>query len=173
MKLSSTRSLEEIKVVLKDPQSSGIDPVYWVFSEIGGQWNNMTILPPGKLGQEFTKTFGHYHTAQIDENYHFLSGEGVILLQKKNGKQISEVVLVRVKAGDTVTITPEWGHSISNTGTEPLVALDDWAIGHGPADYKEIKEYGGMAYFLTGEEVEPNPRYSNLPQPEWKDSAEL
>src|SRR3989338_10750482 len=105
MELSVARTLEDLKPVLLDPNCVGPKTVYWVFnkSTIDVKWENMTIITPGLLGKELPKTYGHYHGTNIDEIYAEVSGEGILLLQKKivmNGNfvydEVSEVLLVKV-----------------------------------------------------------------------------
>ncbi len=190
MKIGSTRTLEENREVLKDPDSVGPDPVYWVFSGIETvPWDNMTVFAPGRYtstslstngGGEYPKTFGHYHPEDSkDEVYTVIHGDGIFVMQKKffdeNGQwvenKVSEVVLIFAKHGDEVVIKPEWGHSWSNVGDDPLITSDNWIWGHTPADYEVIGKMHGMAYYLIEEagapKAVPNPNYADLPEPQW------
>jgi len=95
VKLSLIRDLKSLRLVLKDPEAVGPDPAYWVFSEIGGLWNNITLIAPGNYNGEFPKTFGHYHETHVNEKIHVIEGKGVMLLQKRlveNGNPISEKI---------------------------------------------------------------------------------
>lgn len=186
MKLGSIRTLEGLKPVLKDPNSTGPDPVYWVFYEVSTlKWANNTIIAPGKLGSEFCKTFGHYHPEDTpDEIYHVVSGEGVLQLQKKhfeNGQltpeKVEQVFLIKAKPGDEIVIKKEFGHSWSNIGETPLIQFDNWRSGHSPDDYKPIESLHGMAYYLIEDSGAvkslANPNYVNPPQPKWITPQEL
>lgn len=185
MKLSTTKDLENLRPVLKDPHSLGPDPVYWVFSGVSkDKWANVTIIVPGKLGTEYLKTFGHYHGVSVNETYHVVYGEGTLLMQKKHledGKwipeMVDEVLLVRAKAFDEVVITPEYGHSWSNVGRGPLIFFDNWREEHTPADYEEIKRLQGLAYYLIEEGDQPKPvpnsNYRDLPEPIWLTAEEF
>lgn len=189
MKLSSVRSLNEIKYVLKDILSSGPDPVYWVFSDMPGEWVNMTVISPGCFTsvdgvEEYPKTFGHYHGSTEDETYRLELGTGILLLQRKHlednqwipGK-VDEVLLIKAKPGDEIKITSQWGHSWSNIGQQPLVSFDNWRSGHSPSDYEEIEKLQGMAYYFVSDQGEvkavANPRYQDLPQPVWLTAEEF
>ncbi|MCL5004277.1 MAG: hypothetical protein M1352_03315 [Patescibacteria group bacterium] len=178
MRLNVTRTLDDLRPVLLDPKTDGPETVYWVFGKasLDVTWENMTIITPGFLGKELPKTFGHYHGTNIDEIYAEVSGQGILLLQKKiarNGKfvpdEVSEALLVRVSQGEKITIKPEYGHSWSNIGPRPFITYDNWKAGHSPSDYEVIKDLHGMAYYLTkdGDTIVPvpNPNYKNLPQP--------
>lgn len=172
MKVLSRRSLDKLRPVLLDQSANGPDPVYEVYTDIEEPgWVNKTIIQPGRLGQEFPKTFGHYHSAIVDETYRLVEGEGILLLQKKTTNQIEQVVLIKAKPGDEIVITPEWGHSWSNIGEIPLVSYDDWSSGHSPTDYQDIEDHKGMAYYLIEEDGEikavKNSNYDSLPEPIW------
>lgn len=185
MKLGSVRDLSGLRAVLKDPSSLGPDPVYWVYSEIAdGRWANLTVIAPGRFTDEYPKTFGHYHGSAVNETYHLIEGEGVLLLQKKHfegGKwipeKVDEVILIKAKPGDEILITPEWGHSWSNLGEGPLLSFDDWRSGHSPFDYEDIKSLQGLAYYLIEEngrvKAVPNPKYVDLPEPKWLNAQEF
>lgn len=190
MRLGSVRDLIGIAPVLMDPEAKGPDPVYFVFNGISdqaggdGKWTNMTVMAAGKLGEEYPKTFGHYHGSKNLETYRVLSGEGILQLQKKFYDQkmwvtekCSEVWLIKAKAGDELTIDPEFGHNWSNTSNLPLVLIDNWTMGHDPSDYVMIERLQGMAYYLINEEGEvkakPNPKYKDLPEAKWVDADEF
>lgn len=187
MKLASSRSLEELRPVLKDPNSSGPDPVYWVFSEVdaANKWLNMTVISTGRLGNEFPKTFGHYHGDPIPEIYQRVGGQGILVLQKKHfehgiwvPEKVEEVLLVKTLEGDEITVTAEYGHSWSNSGDVPLIFFDNWKSRHSPSEYEMIKELAGLAYYLVDDngpaspagrqpKAVPNPNYVGLPEPIW------
>ncbi len=186
MKLKSIRTKEELDPVLMSPEEEGPDVAYWVFSEIngGGQWENMTVLSHGKYGNEFVKTFGHYHNDPHTETYRVVSGRGLLILQKKHfgdgsmvPNKIDKFVIVNLTPGDEVVITQEWGHSLINVGNEPLITMDNWTHGHTPADYDQIEQLHGMAYYMIQKngnaDIEPNPNYYDLPNPEFMSPAEF
>ncbi|MBI4028868.1 MAG: hypothetical protein HY376_00675 [Candidatus Blackburnbacteria bacterium] len=181
MNLASTRTLESLRPVLQEPEAKGPNPVYKVFNDLDEHlkdqgWINQTIIEPGKIGEEYTKTFGHYHSHPRDERYRVESGEGVLILQKGKPDMVGEVLLVRAKAGDEILITPEYGHSWSNIGDKKLVLVDNWKDGHSPGDYQPIEDYQGMAYYLVDQDSPtaiPNPTYKNLPAPQWINAIEL
>lgn len=186
MKLASSRELAKQKEVLRDPTTSGPDPVYWVFNEVSeSDWANITITQTGLYGDEYPKTYGHYHLSTApDETYLILEGEGVMQLQRKhieNGvlvpEKVDEVFLVRAKAGDTVVIKNDLGHSWSNVGKTPLISYDNWRMGHTPDEYLPIQQMHGMAYYLVEEDGEvkahANPNYNSLPEPKWVTAEEF
>ena len=180
MKLTVARALSDLRPVLMDSTASGSDVVYWVFAEISQEkFADLTVIAAGKIGREFPKTFGHYHQVDVLETYKLISGNGILVLQKKtsNPKTVSEVLLVRASQGDEIVIPPEYGHSWSNVGVEPLLLADDWRSGHTPADYQVMAELHGLAYYLTGtsQNILPvaNQNYLDLPPFKWITTADL
>lgn len=188
MLLKSTRTLKEMVPVLSNAnlgdQASFDAPVYWVFSNVSKFWENMTLIAPGEYNGEFPKTFGHYHSSTTTERYKLLSGKGILLMQKRKfvdddwvSDELEKIYFVEFLQGDELDITKEWGHSWSNIGNEPLVTLDNWRDGHTPEDYQPIEELGGMGYFLVknneGANFIPNPKYKDLPKPEWVSAQEF
>lgn len=174
MKLSSERSLTEMKPVLLDKTVSGENTVYWVFSQLGGKWENLTVIAPGNYGDEYTKTFGHYHGTEVPEKYQVASGLGVLVLQTRN---LDKILAIEMRTGDEIVITPQWGHAFVNIGTDPLMLLDDWRSGHSTYDYEQIEKMEGMAVYVVGDNVEhrlfPNPKYNLNSKPKWVSLAEF
>ena len=169
-----SRTILDLKPVLLDQNAEGPSIVY-IVEPVTEPWVNKTIIQPGRLGKEYTKTFGHYHTVTAKpELYKVEAGEGVLILQKKH---VDQVLLVRANAGDTVLITSEYGHSWSNVGTSALVLLDNWAYGHSYEDYAFIKKHKGMAYYLIEDNGKPKPvknvNYVDTLKPIWATPDQL
>jgi glucose-6-phosphate isomerase len=77
---------------------------------------DMTVIPPGVICGEYVKTKGHYHPTAPDgtgypELYQVIEGEAHYLLQKED---LSDVVVVHAKAGESVFIPPGYGHVTIN-----------------------------------------------------------
>lgn len=156
-----------------DPNASGPDPVYQVFSQLGDHfWINKTVIAVQKLGLEFAKTMGHYHQVNENETYYVAQGSGVLILQND-----SEVFLVKAGVGDRVVIKKEFGHNWANVGGGELVLFDNWGVPHLPTDYAWVEIEHGMAYYLVEENEEikavANPYYVKLPEPVWLTAEEL
>ncbi|OGC76136.1 hypothetical protein A2619_02140 [candidate division WWE3 bacterium RIFOXYD1_FULL_39_9] len=182
MKLKSSRPFSELSEILYNPSAKdGPEIAYWVFSEISkGKWENMTVTSAGFYGDEFTKTYGHYHGTNVVENYLLVSGKGVLQLQKKIVEnetvvenRVESVYMVQFeKPGEKISIPYEFGHSFSNVGNEPLVTFDDWRSGHTDHDYEIIQKQKGLCYYLLRDEhagikLVPNPNYTQHPKPIW------
>jgi glucose-6-phosphate isomerase len=154
-----------------------------VFSKIADDpWENLTILSPGRLGKEYPKTYGHYHSHDASvETTMILSGSAAYLVQEKyfnktgsnSGEwvknKVRTVILVKAEKDDIIKVMPNWAHSTSNLGSGPLVTTDDWKSGHTTSDYQVIKDLKGLAYYLIEEDGKfgfvKNPNYVDLPVP--------
>lgn len=97
-----------------------------------------TIMAPGKVGDEFFMTRGHFHERrECGETYYTQSGEGILLLQSRDGL----VRTVEMKPGICAFIPPDWAHRSINTGKEKLVFVWHCATDAGH-EYGEILEKG-------------------------------
>jgi len=97
-----------------------------------------TTMYPGDIGGECYMTRGHFHVRRdMGEVYYTQSGEGLLLLESRDGESRT----VEMKPGVCAYIPPDWGHRSINTGSEPLVFV--WvcnpAAGH---DYGDILSRG-------------------------------
>lgn len=97
-----------------------------------------TIMMPGKVGDEFYLTRGHFHLRkECGEAYYTQSGEGLLLLESRDG----ETRTVEMKPGVCAFIPPEWAHRSINTGKDKLVFVWFCATDAGH-DYGTIKDRG-------------------------------
>lgn len=164
----SIRKLTEMREVLQDPTAAGPEEVYFM---IRGK-PNITVLVPGKLGEEFCKTYGHYHFHDEPEHYKVLHGEGIFLFQKKgeNEAAIEDVQIKKVKAGETVEVPKGYAHLMINTGNEFLITADDAPTDAETKmnDYEPIRKMQGFCYYIVEENGEmkfiKNPRYKKVPE---------
>ena len=117
-----------------------------------------TTMMPGRVGDEYFMTRGHYHARQDrGEIYYTQSGEGILLLHSRDG-QTREVGM---KPGVCAFIPPDWAHRSVNTGKSRLVFV--WCCsqdaGH---DYAEIASKGMRKLVVAKEDAAaciPNPRF--------------
>ncbi len=122
----------------------GDDPLHYeVFGvsvpEEGGHLSYcISKLQPGRVGEEFFMTKGHYHeVAETAEIYLCLRGEGLMLMKTKGGRCEVE----RMSRGVLVYAPPCWAHRSVNTGDEPLVSLCVYPAEAGH-NYGDIVEEG-------------------------------
>lgn len=117
-----------------------------------------TRILPGRVGDEYHMTKGHYHARREQGEVYFgLSGRGMLLLQTEDGAT-SELELV---AGSAAYIPPYWAHRTVNIGAEDFVFLSVWLAEAGH-DYGTIERDGFRALVVRrgGQPaVIDNPKY--------------
>jgi glucose-6-phosphate isomerase, archaeal len=120
------------------------DPVIYSFGERVLPEENghlqlaSTVIYPGKVGEEYFMTKGHYHRRpDTSEVYLGLEGEGILLMQTVDGDFSSLVI----KPGTVAYIPPFWGHRMVNTERVPFVffAVYPGDSGH---NYGDIEKTG-------------------------------
>lgn len=162
-----TRTRQELKDVLMDPQAPGVKEPYFVIRGEGGQ--NITVLTPGLNGQEFNKTHGHFHNYQGIEIYHVVYGQGVLMIQRNDeGGEAKEVKIVSLRPGMTVEIPIGYGHALANVGKTYLVVIDNSPNIPNAHNLEPVKEKHGLAYYIVDKRgevgFESNPHYKLHPQ---------
>lgn len=98
-----------------------------------------TIIYPGKVGNEFYMTKGHYHQKNAGEVYQGLRGNGILLLQNRKG----EFRNIEMGKGSLVYIPPEWAHRSVNIGDELFIYYFVYPSNSGH-DYETIRRTGFM-----------------------------
>ena len=97
-----------------------------------------SILYPGKVGDEYFMTKGHFHTILATaEVYYTLSGRGAMMMETPEG----EVQLVEMKPGEAVYVPPRWAHRTINTSDVPMVSFFVFRSDAGH-DYGTIEQKG-------------------------------
>lgn len=140
-----TRKLSDLEGLFKDQQSySGMlaedNPVIYQVYEIrvpeeeGHLLSCTTVIYPGKVGNEYFFTKGHYHVKEDRaEIYTCLQGEGYLLMTTREGGSRS----VAMKPGTSAYIPPYWSHRTLNSGRTPFVFHGVWP-GDAGHDYDSI-----------------------------------
>jgi glucose-6-phosphate isomerase len=98
-----------------------------------------SITYPGKVGDEYFMTKGHFHEVRdTAEIYYCLSGQGYMLMENTEG----DVQIERFFAGRAVYVPRGYAHrSINVSPTEPLVTFFAFP-GHAGHDYGSIESKG-------------------------------
>ncbi len=117
-----------------------------------------TVIYPGRVGDEYHMTKGHYHEKRDrSEMYVGLGGAGYLVLQAEDGT----VRGVPMEKGTIAYVPPCWAHRTVNTGEVPFVFLAVWP-GDAGHDYHTIEQLG-FARLLVERDGQPvfvgNPRY--------------
>ena len=132
------------------------DPIVYTFCEKnlpekdGHLQLASTSVYPGKVGEEYFMTKGHYHkrpdTAEV---YLGLEGEGCLLMQTPEGKFTS----LEIRPGTVAYIPPYWGHRMVNTGSHPFIffAVYPGDAGHNYGDIEKT----GFAKILVERDGKP------------------
>lgn len=165
----TTRTLTDLKGLFADPDAEQRllpqNPlIYEVFEAtdnpaVAGQLRySTTVLRPGKVGDEYFMTKGHYHAlGDRTELYYGLQGEGYLLLQTPEG----EINVQPMTPGVAAFVPPYWGHRTINVGTENFVFLAVYPADAG-YDYATIAERGFASIVVERDghpQLIPNPRY--------------
>ena len=119
-----------------------------------------TILYPGKVGNEYFMTKGHYHKKlETAEVYFCIKGHGYILMDDHEG----DVEIQEMKPGTTVYVPPGYAHrSINISKTEPFIMFFAFRADAGH-DYKTI-ETKGFRKLVIEREGKP----TLIENPKWK-----
>ena len=97
-----------------------------------------SICYPGKVGDEYFMTKGHFHTIlDTAEVYYTLSGEGFMMTENPEG----DVKLHRLEPGQAVYVPKRWAHRSINTGEKPLITFFVFR-GDAGHDYGTIEDKG-------------------------------
>ena len=117
-----------------------------------------TIIYPGKVGDEYHMTKGHFHeTDDQPEIYHCVQGVGILQMMTLEGEYVSASWIK-----DTIThIPPQYAHRVINTGSTPLVFVASFHIAAGHL-YHPI-ETKGFKYIVIEKDGKPlevlNPKW--------------
>ena len=149
---SSSRSLQQVAKIFEDQEAlKSMDPsqivyevsVYHPVSEgtEGGLFFGYTTILPGKVGDEYFMTKGHFHEIPDRAEFYWgIRGEGVLLFMDEKRKARAE----KMKPGSLHYIPGRVAHRTINTGHEPLFFGACWPSDAGH-DYGTIMEEGFAA----------------------------
>jgi glucose-6-phosphate isomerase len=141
------------------------DPVVYEFYELGAPEYpgdlafGTSIVYPGKVGNEYFMTKGHFHTIlETAEVYYTLAGEGAMLLENSEG----DVALHFLMSGRALYVPKRYAHRSVNTGTTPLITFFVFR-GDAGHDYGTIETKGYRKLVVEGSNGKPemidNPRW--------------
>ena len=99
----------------------------------------ISIVHPGKVGDEYFMTKGHFHaeiaTAEV---YYCLAGQGVMVMETPEGVWAVE----ELRAGKVLYVPPRWAHRSVNTGSEADLVTFFVYPAHAGHDYGSIEKQG-------------------------------
>ena len=100
--------------------------------------HGISIVHPGRVGDEYFMTKGHFHTVlDTAEVYYCLHGEGYMVMETPEGDWAVEPL----RPGHVLYVLPRWAHRSVNTGDDDLVTLFAYP-GHAGHDYGTIERQG-------------------------------
>lgn len=110
----------------------------------GGLFFGITKIQPGKVGDEYFMTRGHFHAlADRGEFYWGIKGRGALILMTRD----REIRYEEMYPGSLHYIPAHTAHRVANTGDEILSFGAVWPSDAGH-DYIEIERNGFSAYLL-------------------------
>ncbi|HXM01693.1 MAG TPA: glucose-6-phosphate isomerase family protein [Chthoniobacterales bacterium] len=131
------------------------------FSDQGNDLiTGISVLEPGKVGQEFFMTRGHLHQrADRPETYYCLAGHGVLLLESLAG----EIKAVEMRPGSLVYVPPFWVHRSVNVGEIVFATLFSYPADAGQ-NFEIVRQAKGFRQLVVsvdggGWKLVPNPHY--------------
>lgn len=129
--------------------------------EIAGEvLHGISIVHPGKVGDEYFMTKGHFHTVlETAEIYYTLSGKGYMVMETPEGDWAVE----ELASGRVLYVPPRWAHRSVNTGQDEDLVMFFAYPGHAGHDYGTIETQGFRKLIVDkgeGPEIVDNPRWS-------------
>ena len=133
--------------------------------EVAGELlQGISIVHPGKVGDEYFMTKGHFHSVlNTAEVYCCLRGEGVMVMETPEGDWAVE----ELRPGRVLYVPPRWAHRSVNTGqNEDLVTFFVYP-GHAGHDYGTIEGQGFRKLVM-----EKNRQPQVVDNPHWRGPGE-
>jgi glucose-6-phosphate isomerase len=101
--------------------------------------HGLSVLRPGKVGDEYFMTKGHFHSVlETGEVYYCLKGEGYMVMETPEGEWSVEPL----KPNSVLYVPPRWAHRSVNTGSEEDLVTFFAYPGNAGHDYGTIETQG-------------------------------
>ena len=167
---SSKRYLSKIKTMFQDESAAEEllkkdDPLVYEFYELGIPEHigdlafGTSITYPGKVGNEYYLTKGHFHRVlDTAEVYYCISGKGYMLMENPEGDWDYQ----ELTPGKVVYVPKEWAHRSINIGNEPFTTFYVFRADAGH-DYKTIETKGFRKRVIEMDgkpEIVDNPKWN-------------
>lgn len=126
---------------------------------LGELMHGTSIVHPGKVGDEYFMTKGHFH-AVLDaaEIYYCLQGEGMMVMETPEGDWAVE----ELRPGKVLYVPPRWAHrSVNVSDKEDLVTFFIYPA-HAGHDYGTIESQGFRKLVIERDNkpcIADNPRW--------------
>lgn len=145
----TTRRLSDMRSMYADQAAADeilrtANPIIYEFYELGAPPSagdlgfGTSIVFPGRIGDEFFMTKGHFHNIlETAEVYYCLAGQGMMLLESPEGDWSAQAL----EPGKAVYVPPRYAHRSINTGADKLVTFFTYRADAGH-DYGTIESKG-------------------------------
>ena len=119
----------------------------------------LSIVHPGKVGEEYWMTKGHFHQVlETAEIYYCLQGRGYMVMETPEG----ECRLEELAPGKLLYVPPRWAHRTVNTGLEEDIVTYFVYPGNAGHDYGSIEKQGFRKLVVERDgrpQIVDNPRW--------------
>ena len=129
--------------------------------EVAGELlHGISIVHPGKIGDEYHMTKGHFHSVlETGEIYYCLKGNGFMVMETSEGDWAAE----ELYPGRVLYVLPRWAHRSVNVGADEDLVTFFVYPGDAGHDYGTIEEQG-FRKLVVERDGQPtiidNPRWS-------------
>lgn len=153
--ISKTTTIESLKGIFGDEEARAAKPQEEVVYEVqahlpvlegtlGGLYFGLTKIHPGKIGNEYHMTRGHFHALSDRAEYYWgIKGEGYLILMDRDRKTSAQ----KMEPGSLHYIPAHTAHRVANTGSQVLSFGACWPSDAGH-NYKEIADHGFSARLI-------------------------
>jgi glucose-6-phosphate isomerase len=117
----------------------------------GGLFWGTTVIEPGRVGDEYFMTHGHFHVKRDRAEYYgCIEGRGMLIMMDTARRTWAE----GMAPGSLHYIPGNVAHRVANTGQAPLKFVACWPSDAGH-DYEAIREkgFGARVFARNGEPV--------------------
>jgi glucose-6-phosphate isomerase len=164
------RRLSDMKGMYSDSMSEQLlikkeNPLVYEYYDLGAPEHagdlafGTSIVYPGKVGNEFFMTKGHYHTIlDTAEVYYCLQGRGYMLMENPEGDWDAK----ELTPGTAVYVPKRFAHRSINAGNGPLITFFTFRADAGH-DYGTIETKGYRKLL-----IEKDGKVEIIDNPNWK-----
>ena len=154
----SSKTVGDLHRIFRDAaQGAGVDSQEIVYrvqwwapvnaGVAGGLFWGVTTIEPGKVGDEYFMTHGHFHADRTRAEYYgTVRGKGMLIRMDENRQTWGE----EMSPGSLHYIDGRHAHRVANTGDEPLIFWACWPSDAG-YDYAAIAERGFGSRLISKE----------------------
>ncbi|MBU3999798.1 glucose-6-phosphate isomerase [Patescibacteria group bacterium] len=189
-RIPSVRVVQDMKEVILDKkwaEKNSSQPLYYMYRDLAENKEDAQKIKAAnlrfdilestaiRLGNEYNKTAGHYHSISHNKNftypeiYELIKGEAYYLMQKVENDKVIDVYAVRASGGDKVIMPSNYGH-FTIFLADDSIRMSNWTPSDSLSDYGPIKQKRGAAYYALidkeskdGVRWVKNENYSQVP----------